>query len=78
MKLECCFCKSQDPEMIPFRWAEDDRMEHKMFCSAQCLISHRSMSKMRALPGFYACFLYKIMVISRCIHRLIKLFRSKK
>ncbi len=66
MKLECCFCKSKDPEMIPFKYGTD------VFCSASCLNAHMAMSEIKQRTGFYACIYYKIMVISRCAHRLIK------
>ncbi len=75
MKLECTFCKRKDPEMIPFRWAEDIKVEHKIFCSAKCLLAHRSMSEMSQRPGLKACLFHKIMVVCRCLHRLIIHYR---
>ena len=71
MKLECTFCKSTDPDMNPFRWGDD------MYCSYQCWSSHKAMSEMKERTGLIACFFYKIMVISRYIYRLIKIFRRK-
>ncbi len=72
MKLECCFCKSTDPEMIPFK------MDGNMFCSAGCLNAHRSMAEMKQRTGLIACFYHGIMVISRYIYRLIKIHRRSQ
>jgi hypothetical protein len=70
MKLQCTFCKSTDPDMIPFR------MDDKVFCSATCLNRHRSMVVMHKHKGFLACIFHGIMVINKCIHKLIKYFQS--
>ncbi len=79
MKLECTFCKSKDPEMIPFRWAQGRGVESLVFCSAKCLVKHRCMTQMLEHTGLKACIYHKIMVFSRCIHRLNKwLFRNFK
>lgn len=69
MKLECSFCKTSHGSLITLRLAD------LMFCSVSCLRSHLIMSETKQRTGLIACFYHGIMVISRCIHRLIKSFR---
>ncbi len=76
MKYQCCVCKSTDPDMIPYRWGVTNYPEYKnvMYCSPKCLLTHRNMAEPKQRTGLIACFYHKIMVISRCIHRLITNF----